>query len=615
MADKTLMSLSKLFGGSGDDWILLASESDLRAYVLRQHLGITNILMLRSNFAENLKLEDGETAYDYTVKTADKKAEMVAKRFVEHEKDRTFRNEVRSPFGTVPDNFDFSKVKFIIGADTVAWCNDVVFGKPIDRTAAHDQLLAYQKYDPIMVTGVSIYVKDGEKSVKRVCSFYERTIVHFAILSEAQIVAYLDTEEYKGVAGSCNYTSLGETLVESIDGSYTAAVGIPTHQLAYELCNYLNRGTATQYLVDGAEAGEKVLRRRTKRTVGKLTQEVLTKENELTNVITPQEKASPSSDSESEEEPIEGGSEIGTTKSRRRREAQSQEPQETIEQGPVGEGEETEEQQEEVTKENESESEGGEDEDKEDEDEKEEESLSSDEEEAKKGDEEGERGEEGNEDIAQKSDEEDNKSKSGEDEDEEDKLEEEDEESSNESQPEEEEEEEEEEADVNVLENGAEEVPRSRNRRSASLSPEDESFQETAEETYNERSELENEASEDEFRSTDEADRESSNEEEFDIEEERREEVDSLTDETENGPEDVIEEELSSRPASPRMNAENEEQENGDEFNLEGEPERGVSSGHEEGQMLAEEEEPRDLTQEEQLPEGTEEMGEEEEEI
>ncbi|GBE58754.1 septum formation MAF, putative [Babesia ovata] len=325
MAKKTLMSLGTRFSGPGGDWIMLASESDLRAYVLRQHLGITNILMLRSNFDENLVLEPGETPYNYAVKTADEKARIVADRVFNHEQNgghNAFRNEVRSPFGSVPDDFDFDKVKFVIGADTVCWCKDEVFGKPKDRTAARDQLRAYQKYDPVMVTGVSIYVEDRlkDRNMKRICSFYERTLVHFTDLSNDEIEAYLDTGEYKGVAGSCNYTALGETLVQWVEGSYTAAVGIPTHQFAYEICSYLNEGTNLHYLVADGETGALRVRARGKRSPGDEVEVV------STAPATSEEETASAGEEETEEletANVEGNPRAG----RRRREAPGPEPE------------------------------------------------------------------------------------------------------------------------------------------------------------------------------------------------------------------------------------------------------------------------------------------------
>ena len=57
------------------------------------------------------------------------------------------------------------------------------------------------------------------------------TAVTFAALSEGEIEWYLDTEEWRGVAGGYRIQERGAVLIERIEGSYSGVMGLPIRLL------------------------------------------------------------------------------------------------------------------------------------------------------------------------------------------------------------------------------------------------------------------------------------------------------------------------------------------------------------------------------------------------
>ena len=57
------------------------------------------------------------------------------------------------------------------------------------------------------------------------------TAVTFAALSEGEIEWYLDTEEWRGVAGGYRIQGRGAVLIERIEGSYSGVMGLPIRLL------------------------------------------------------------------------------------------------------------------------------------------------------------------------------------------------------------------------------------------------------------------------------------------------------------------------------------------------------------------------------------------------
>ncbi|ORM40131.1 putative maf-like protein [Babesia sp. Xinjiang] len=245
MAPTTALALGDKYNKPEGDWIVIASESVIRAFVLRQHLNINNVLMIRSGFPEDLDKSQFSEVGDYVRSTADGKARIVAERIFRattFEEKRDVLDALSNPFGTIPEDFDIRKIQLVIGADTVCHCGGNIFEKPANETEALYQLKSYQKYDPECVTGVSAYSRETGCE-KPVFSFYDRTTLRFQKLTDEDLEAYVAIGEYVGTAGSCRVTGYAESMVERIEGCYTTIIGMPAQKLSWHICQMVTGGS------------------------------------------------------------------------------------------------------------------------------------------------------------------------------------------------------------------------------------------------------------------------------------------------------------------------------------------------------------------------------------
>lgn len=242
MKRTTLFSFGDRFTNPDKEWVVVASESVMRAYILRYNFNIQNVLTMRSGFSENLDKSQFSNVGEYVRATADGKARIVARRifnaFTQERKDEVLR-DLNNPFGEMPANFNISKIVYVIGADTVCDLNGTIYEKPKDREEAKMQISSYQKHNPLMTTGVAAYARQ-HGCEENIFSFYDVTKAYFQTMTEEDIEAYLDLNEWVGISGSCKITGYGQSVIERIEGCYTTSVGMPAHKLSQHFCQYLN---------------------------------------------------------------------------------------------------------------------------------------------------------------------------------------------------------------------------------------------------------------------------------------------------------------------------------------------------------------------------------------
>ena len=125
----------------------------------------------------------------------------------------------------------------IIAADTVVAVDDVVLGKPIDRTDAYNMINAIQGKMHSVLTGITVIICN-EDNVLRKISFYEKTNVEIYNMTESEINRYIDGNEPYDKAGG--YAIQGEfaSYVKRIEGDYYNVVGLPIARIIRELKNY-----------------------------------------------------------------------------------------------------------------------------------------------------------------------------------------------------------------------------------------------------------------------------------------------------------------------------------------------------------------------------------------
>ena len=113
----------------------------------------------------------------------------------------------------------------VIGADTAVILGNEVLGKPKDREDAKQMLLKLSGRVHKVITGCTV-VKNG------VCeSFSVVSKVKFQKLKEAEIEAYLDTDEPYDKAGSYAVQGKAGAFIEWIKGDYFNIVGLPIAKL------------------------------------------------------------------------------------------------------------------------------------------------------------------------------------------------------------------------------------------------------------------------------------------------------------------------------------------------------------------------------------------------
>jgi len=121
--------------------------------------------------------------------------------------------------------------RLLLAADTLvafhlpkAW---KTIGKPKDRNEAKSMLAYMAGKTHTVFSGLCLLdTKSGARLTS--CS---STAVRFASMSEAEIEAYLDTEEWRGAAGAYRVQGRGSCFIEMLKGSWSCVVGLPIREL------------------------------------------------------------------------------------------------------------------------------------------------------------------------------------------------------------------------------------------------------------------------------------------------------------------------------------------------------------------------------------------------
>jgi len=180
--------------------LILASASPRRAEVLRQ-LGV-EFRVVPSDAPE---LHRGElTAREISQINAYRKARAVAKKF--------------------PD-------ALVLGADTLVYLDDTLFGKPPTLEDAYRMLEQLQGRTHQVVTAICLLHLRNHRQK----TFAETTDVTFRPLDSMKIQRYLGKVNPLDKAGAYAVQEEGDLIVQKISGSYTNVVGLPVEKLRAEL--------------------------------------------------------------------------------------------------------------------------------------------------------------------------------------------------------------------------------------------------------------------------------------------------------------------------------------------------------------------------------------------
>ena len=120
--------------------------------------------------------------------------------------------------------------ELVIAADTVVVIDGHVLGKPLDKAQATDMLMRLSGRAHEVITAVALLHKG------RIEVFHVVTEVRFRKLTLGEIDYYIDHYRPFDKAGAYGIQEwIGNVAIETIAGSYTNVVGLPTQQLYHVL--------------------------------------------------------------------------------------------------------------------------------------------------------------------------------------------------------------------------------------------------------------------------------------------------------------------------------------------------------------------------------------------
>ena len=120
----------------------------------------------------------------------------------------------------------------MLGADTIVVFNGTIFGKPADPADARRMLKLLSGTQHEVLTGVA--VTDGTRML------HDTSIsrVRFRDLTDAEISAYIATNEPMGKAGAYAIQGMGAVFIERLEGSYSGVMGLPIFETSMLLSQF-----------------------------------------------------------------------------------------------------------------------------------------------------------------------------------------------------------------------------------------------------------------------------------------------------------------------------------------------------------------------------------------
>jgi septum formation protein len=187
--------------------LFLASKSPRRAALLK-HLGLT--FEIRTPRSQEKTLRSGTDN------------EIV---------DTVCHNALQKVLSILPT----INIGLVIGGDTLVVTEaNLVLGKPKTSDEAFQMLQGLSDKQHRVISAVAIV--DASSKAKRIG--HKWTKVTFRKASDGELQKYVLTQEPIGKAGGYAIQGKGGTLVESIEGSYTAVIGMPVELVVSFLAHF-----------------------------------------------------------------------------------------------------------------------------------------------------------------------------------------------------------------------------------------------------------------------------------------------------------------------------------------------------------------------------------------
>ncbi|MCG8404891.1 MAG: Maf family protein [Phycisphaerales bacterium] len=118
--------------------------------------------------------------------------------------------------------------KTILAADTIAFVDHEIIGKPKDRDDARHILKKLSGTEHEVITGVALLQPITSQRLLH----HDISVIQVRPLADSAIENYLDTGEWRGKAGAYGIQDHGDAFVERVQGSFTNVVGLPMELLA-----------------------------------------------------------------------------------------------------------------------------------------------------------------------------------------------------------------------------------------------------------------------------------------------------------------------------------------------------------------------------------------------
>lgn len=185
--------------------LILASQSPRRKMLLGQ-LGY-QFSTLVADIDESVC--DHERAKDYVLRLAQEKALAI--------------------FGTL--SFEKQQQSLVLGADTCVVIDGIILGKPASEAECIETLLRLENNEHQVLTAIAVASNETE-NIANVRSDTIETKVRFKALTINEIKRYWRTGEPCDKAGSYAIQGIGGQFVTTINGSYSAVVGLPLYETA-----------------------------------------------------------------------------------------------------------------------------------------------------------------------------------------------------------------------------------------------------------------------------------------------------------------------------------------------------------------------------------------------
>jgi septum formation protein len=199
--------------------IILGSNSPRRKLILKEYLGIDNLLVIKSDFKEDLDKAQ-YTPEEYCLLTAEHKARDI------------ISNKILNPESQMENLLGEDRSSLLITSDSIFIHDGVVYEKPQNIKEAKEWLMNRFRNSTITAfTGVVLTVCAGSPGSQTVyqCKDGFSTTVHLWDYPEQLVDDYLARyeQEVLDVSGGIVLSTHGSFLIKGFEGCFHNAAGFP----------------------------------------------------------------------------------------------------------------------------------------------------------------------------------------------------------------------------------------------------------------------------------------------------------------------------------------------------------------------------------------------------